>query len=262
MSKNPTVPPPDKPEPSPRLQIGHWLTTAVLTAVFAGVYSVYLGVVRIPEDYNPWAPLKVAAPPNVLTAYKLQRARGDPALCFTALAETDLTYERLPNRVTGAGCGFTDAVLLRQSGVRLGSAVSLSCPMALSFAMWERHTLQPAATARFGESVVALQHLGSYACRNVNTGEGNTPNTGARSRHSTADALDIAGLTLQSGKRITLLKDWRAKTATSPPDASALLLTDLQQGACRFFNGVLSPDYNAAHRDHFHLETGGYSMCR
>jgi len=25
---------------------------------------------------------------------------------------------------------------------------------------------------------------------------------------------------------------------------------------------VLGPEYNAVHRDHLHLETGGYSMCR
>lgn len=224
-----------------------------------------MGVIDVPEAYNPWAPLNVTATPNALTGYKLQRARSDAAACQAALFQTGFQYDNLPDRVTGPGCGFTNAVLLRQANVRLGSAISLSCPMALSFAMWERHALQPAAIARFGEPVVALQHLGSYACRNVNTGEGNTTanaNAGARSRHSTADALDVAGFTLQSGKRITLLKNWQGKAVTSPPDASALLLTDVHQGACRFFKGVLSPDYNAVHRDHLHLETGGYSMCR
>ena len=236
-----------------------------MAGVLVGLYGVYIGWITVPEAYNPWAPLNVAAPPNALTSYKLQRAKSDPTACFAALAQTDLKYDRLPDRATGAGCGFTNAVLLRQSGVRLGSAVSLSCPMALSFAMWERHALQPAAQARFGEPVVALQHLGSYACRSVNTGEGttsSTSSTGNRSRHSTADAMDIAGFTLQSGKRISVLKDWQPKSVATPPGASALLLTDVQQGACRFFNGVLSPDYNAVHRDHLHLETGGYGMCR
>ncbi len=43
---------------------------------------------------------------------------------------------------------------------------------------------------------------------------------------------------------------------------TSLLLRDARRGACRFFDGVLGPDYNAAHRDHFHLETGGFGMCR
>ena len=256
---------PSTPHSSPppkRPNLVRWLITAVMAALVAGVYGLYTGTIHIPEAYNPWAPLNVTAPPSLLTGYKLQRTRSDPTACMAALAQTGLQYEALPDRVTGPGCGFTHAVLLRQANVRLGSAISLSCPMALSLAMWERHALQPAALARFGEPVVALQHLGSYACRNINTGEGATPNAGTRSRHSTADALDIAGFTLTSGRRITLLKNWHGEGDTSPPDAAALLLTDAQQGACRFFNGVLSPDYNAAHRDHFHLETGGYSMCR
>lgn len=256
MPPSSSTPPPD------RRQWTRWLVTALMAAVFAAFYSLYTGIFNIPEAYNPWAPLNVTAPPNSLTAYKLQRARSNPVACMATLAQTGMEYDILPDRVTGRGCGFSNAVLLRQASISLGSAVSLSCPMALSFAMWERHALQPAAIARFGEPVVALQHLGSYACRNINTGESDTPNAGIRSRHSTADALDIAGFTLASGQRITLLKNWRPASAASPPDAAALLLTDTQQGACRFFNGVLSPDYNAAHRDHFHLETGGYSMCR
>lgn len=220
------MPPTTSPTPK-RRHWARWLTTAAMATLFAGFYGVYTGTLPIPEAYNPWAPLNVTVPPSLLTGYKLQRTRSDPTACRAALAQTDLQYEALPDRVTGPGCGFTDAVLLRQANVRLGPAISLSCPMALSLAMWERHALQPAALARFGERVVTLQHLGSYACRNINTGEGATPNAGTRSRHSTADALDIAGFTLKSGKRIILVKDWQSKTATTPPDASALLLTDL-----------------------------------
>jgi hypothetical protein len=175
-----------------------------------------------------------------------------------------MQYEPLPDRVTGAGCGFENAVRVRSAGVRLGQALPLSCRMALSFAMWERHALQPAAQQRFGERVVAVDTLGSYACRNINTGEGAAPGAPARqrSRHATADALDLAGVTLANGKHITVLRNFQRKGETSATTAEALLLADLHAGACRHFRGVLGPDYNAVHRDHFHLETGGYSMCR
>jgi hypothetical protein len=36
----------------------------------------------------------------------------------------------------------------------------------------------------------------------------------------------------------------------------------VRDGACLFFDGVLSPDYNAAHRDHLHLDRGRYRYCR
>jgi hypothetical protein len=242
---------------------GGWLFAMLWGAAVAGGYSVYVGLVTIPERFNPWAPLDVAAPPNVLTSAKLARARSDPQRCLAALAQTGMRYSLLPDRVTGPGCGFDNAVLLREAGVRLGTPVSLSCPMALSFAMWERHALQPAAQLHTGQRVASVTHLGSYACRNVNRGDGAAPNAppGNRSRHATADALDIAGFTLVSGASISVLRQWQAdEPASAAPEA--LFLKEAHRGACRFFKGVLGPDYNAAHSDHFHLETGGYRMCR
>ena len=237
-----------------------WLFLVMFTAAVAAAYAVYTGALDVPERYNPWAPLNVAAPPDWLTEMKLARTRNDPALCSAALATTDMQYDDVPDRVTGAGCGFTNAVRLRSAAVRFGPPVLLSCPMALSFYMWERHALQPAAQQRYGQRVAAIEHLGSYACRNVNLGDGASPGA-SRSRHATADALDIASLTLADGRRIRLLTDWQSGADTEKP-LPALLLRDVHAGACRYFKGVLGPDYNAAHRDHFHFETGGYSMCR
>jgi hypothetical protein len=255
------------PSPSkyrPRLSLARLSLLTLWAAAVAGAYGLYSGAITMPERFNPWAPLDVKAEPNFLTPYKLARAEGTPRLCLAALAQTGMQFEPLPNRVTGAGCGFENAVRVRSAEVRLGQALPLSCPMALSFAMWERHALQPAAQRRFGERVVAVDTLGSYACRNVNTGEGATPDAPGRqrSRHATANALDLAGVTLANGKHITVLRDFQRKAETSAPAAEALLLDDLHTGACRYFRGVLGPDYNAVHRDHFHLETGGYSMCR
>jgi len=249
---------PVKPTPPRRKR---WLALAVVCAMFAaGAWVIATGRVEIPERFNPWAPLDVAAAPDWLTGFKLSRARRDPSRCLAALAQTGMQYDLLPDRVTGAGCGFQNAVRLRSAGVRLGTAPSLSCPMALSFFMWEHHALQPAAMQRFGQKVVAIDHLGSYACRNVNRGEGAVPGA-SRSRHATADALDVAALTLADGRRITVLQSWPRDVASSVDDPAAMFLLDAHRGGCRFFNGVLGPNYNAVHKDHFHLETGGYDMC-
>lgn len=233
------------------------------TAIATAAYGLYSGHIVIPERFNPWAALDVAAPPNFLTGYKLSRVAHDPALCLSALAQTGMQYDLLPDRVTGPDCGFRNAVRLRKAGVRFDAPLVLSCPMAVSFHMWERHALQPAAQQHFGQRVAAVEHLGSYACRNINTGEGSkTTRRASRSRHATADALDIAGLTLANGKRISVLRDWHRSDDATPVSPEALLLADAHQGACRFFRGTLGPEYNAVHRDHFHLETGGYPMCR
>jgi hypothetical protein len=247
--------------PSSPSRRGRWLGLALCAALAAGAWAVASGKVEIPPRFNPWAPLDVAAAPDWLTDFKLARARRDPARCLAALAQTGMQYDQLPDRVTGPGCGFENAVRLRGAGVRLGTAPSLSCPMALSFFMWEKHALQPAARQHFGQSVVAIDHLGSYACRNINRGEGAVPGA-SRSRHATADALDVAGLTLANGRRISVLRDWAQAGSSAADGPAALLLRDAHQGGCRFFDGVLGPEYNAAHRDHLHFETGGFSMCR
>lgn len=258
---------PQRPSPSEqhdRPRKSHWIAFVVWSLVAAAGYGLYSGRLAIPERFNPWAPLDVMAPPDMLTGYKLTRTRSDPERCLAALAQTGMQYDVLPDRTTAPGCGFENSVRLKSAGVRIGAPLSLSCPMALSFFMWEKHALQPAAQQHFGQRVAAIDHLGSYACRNINRGEGAPPDApgGSRSRHATANALDIAGFTLENGQRVTVLKNWPNAAVGSAPDPQALMLTDAHKGACRFFNGVLGPDYNAVHRDHFHLETGGYSMCR
>ena len=256
--------PPSFPSAADRPRKSHALAVVLWSLAAGEGYALYSGRMAIPERFNPWAPLDVMATPNLLTPYKLSRAHSDPGQCLAALARTGMGYDVLPDRITAPGCGFENAVRLKSAGVRIGAPISLSCPMALSLFMWEKHALQPAAQQHFGQRVAAVDHLGSYACRNINRGEGNSPDApgGSRSRHATANALDIAGFTLENGQKITVLNAWPSASASSAPEPQALLLTDAHGGACRFFNGVLGPDYNAVHRDHFHLETGGYSMCR
>ena len=244
-----------------------WIVLLLVAALAAAAYAIHVGAFTVSARYNPWAPLQVEAEPDWLTDIRLARTRRDPALCAAALASTGMQYDPVPDRATGPGCGFSHAVRLRTAPVRFGTApLTLSCPMALSFYMWERHALQPAAEARYGQRVAAIEHLGSYACRNVNLGEG-AASGASRSRHATADALDVAAFVLTDGRRISLVRDWRSPEVDDDPavvsvPTAALLLRDARRGACRFFDGVLGPDYNAALRDHFHLETGGFGMCR
>lgn len=110
---------------------------------------------------------------------------------------------------------------------------------------------RPAALAHLGKPVARLEHYGSYSCRNV---YGRPQAT--RSRHATAEALDLAGFVLDDGTRIRVLKDWNAS------DERSRFLRELRDGACRFFDGVLTPDYNEAHADHFHFDRGPYRICR
>jgi hypothetical protein len=225
---------------------------AIIALMIAGaLYGVRSGAIHVPPDWNPWAQLDVNAEPNLLTRYKLERLSKSSEQCQQVLATTNIKFERLDNRVTGPACGLFNAVRIEKTSSRVGKSFSLSCRAAVSLALWERHILEPAAQKHFGQSVATLEHFGSYSCRNVYGRENAT-----RSQHATAEALDVAGFVLEDGQRIRVLKDWEEG------GAKAAFLTEIRTGACRFFDGVLSPDYNAAHRDHFHFDRGPHRACR
>src|SRR5690606_16905389 len=101
-----------------------------------------------------------------------------------------------------------NAVRVQRTQLAVGQAFALSCPAAVSLALWERHVVQPEAERLLGARVARLEHYGSYACRNVYGREG-----ARRSRHATADALDVAGFVLADGRRITVARHWQAEDA-------------------------------------------------
>jgi hypothetical protein len=214
-------------------------------------YAVHAGAIRVPDAWNPWAPLSIAESPNWLTGFKLGRLSDEGALCRAVLQEAEMAYDVVPDRVTGPGCGFFDAVRIEATTAAVGDPFTLSCRAAVALAIWERHVLQPAARERFGQPVVELEHFGSYACRGV-YGRADARLSG----HATADALDLAGFILEDGRRIRVLSGWPGE------DDEAEFLRDLHRGACGIFDGVLGPEYNPAHHDHFHFEQGGFRMCR
>lgn len=205
----------------------------------------------LPPAWNPWAPLDVRAEPNLLTRYKLSRLRDNPQLCDQVLSRSGLRVTRQQDSRPDVTCPLSNTLRVQGGEVALSSSFLASCPLAVAFALFERHGLQPAAQAVYGQAVVRVDHLGSFACRNMYGRE-----QGARSQHASANALDIAGFRLADGRSISVLKDWPKQGA----DARFLRL--VRDGACDSFNVVLGPDYNAAHRNHFHLDVGPWWICR
>ena len=160
-------------------------------------------------------------------------------------------FAEAPLRVQGS-CRIQNAVRLRGGEITALSpgGPQLTCPVALGYAFWDRHAVQPAARDLLGSAVVKVDHYGSYACRNIYGRASGRP-----SEHAFANALDVAGFRTADGRRIPVARDFRGATPESR------FLRAARDGACGWFRGVLSPDYNAAHRDHFHLDAGPYGIC-
>ncbi|NKC32840.1 extensin-like domain-containing protein [Falsiroseomonas selenitidurans] len=211
----------------------------------------WLGERHLPPAWDPRQPLDLAAPTNLVTPWKLRRLASRPEACFAALATAGPPLRRVADQPSEVGCALRDAVVLRGGAALSPAGPVATCRLAVGWLLFERQVMQPAARRHLGSEVAAVRHLGTRACRNVNHAA-----SGRRSQHATANAIDIAGFTLRDGRQVTLLRDWDG------PAAQADFLRALRDGACRWFGAVLGPDYNAAHRDHFHFDMGRWSACR
>lgn len=208
--------------------------------------------------YNPWAPLAIGDPVTWATRAKLIALvqRGDA--CRTLLRNADIRTRSLPSVGEGA-CRAPWRTELRAGGPVdyriVPDGVAPSCAVDASIVLWMRDVVQPAARRHFGSSVRRLEHLGSYNCRPIRGGTAQQ-----WSQHATGNALDISAFGLADGRRVVLLDDWHGT-----PERAAFL-REVRDGACRIFATVLSPDYNAAHANHFHLDqahrTANWGVCR
>jgi hypothetical protein len=226
-----------------------WVLLAVLVLALGLVLAVQRGWRELPARWDPRTPLDVRAPPDWLSGWRLWRLRRDPALCAQVLATSQLDYVTQPDSRLNSDCPLRNIVRVRAGEVGLNTSFLATCSLAVSYALFERHGVQLLAQEFFGQPVTRIEHFGSFACRRIG---------GSRrwSRHATANALDIGAFRLADGRSISLSGHWRSE------GDEARFLRALRDAACEHFQGVLGPDYNAAHHDHFHLEVGGFGMCR
>lgn len=238
-----------------RRTIGRLVVLAVLAAAALLLWALARGR---PQDM-PWTPLDLGQPIGLFTGRKLTGLTEDFPHCRGLLADAGVRYSVLPPRDGGGRCGYADGVRFTAGGSQSidfrPTGLGTACPVAAALAMWEWNVVQPAAQKYFGSRVTRIDHFGSYSCRRIYGRD-----AGTWSEHATADAVDIAGFRLADGTRVSVARDWRGG------GAKALFLREARDGACQVFATTLSPDYNAAHRDHLHLDQAnrgaGWRACR
>lgn len=239
-----------------RQALGAMLVAALL---LGAVFAVYALLRNRPQDL-PWTPLDLGAPVGAFTGRKIAGLTDDFAECRALLQRAGVRYAML-SPVNGPGqCGYRDAVRFQSGGTQQidyrPARPGIACPVAAGLAVWEWNVVQPAAQRHFGARVERIEHLGSYSCRRMYG-----RSEGGWSEHATADAIDIAGFWLSDGTRVSVVGDWK-KGGTK-----AAFLREVRDGGCDLFSTVLSPDYNAAHRDHLHFDQAergemGWRACR
>ncbi len=222
---------------------------ALRRVVFAIVLFGVSGVLLATYYFDYLFPFDLAREPNPFTKFHLSSLQGEPERCLAALDRANIEYRRVPPLEREEGCGYADAVRVTRAGVSYAGGVTLRCPAMLALLLWERHSLLPAAETHLGRAPVSVRHLGTYACRPIRGRR-------ALSQHAFANAIDIAGVTLEGGETVTVLRHW------DDDGEKGRFLRALREGACEIFNATLSPDFNAAHANHFHFDLGRWRVCR
>lgn len=151
-------------------------------------------------------------------------------------------------------CGADQVVTYFGSGAKIAYEPSplVTCTMALALARFET-ILQEEAVKQYGKPVVRIRQLGTYACREM----ANYP--GWVSEHSYANAIDLEAFVLKDGTEVTVLKHFE-RTPDPPTKKGGLMLLGAARRAYdeNVFSTVLTPYFDALHRNHFHLDLSRY----
>ena len=230
--------------------IDRFVSLGILAILIAAGWFGFRYVEREYPQHLSWTPLVLDQPVGLATKAKLAALTGDKQACLALFDASDLAIAAIDERRATPECGIADAVTLQQMTAAYSpSTVQLTCPLAAALAIWETDVVQPAAREILGSAVTRIDQLGTYSCRRI---------AGSQrwSRHAEGAAIDVAGFGLADGRQITLAGDWGRDSDTGR------FLARVRDGGCGVFGTILGPDYNAAHRDHFHMQATGFGTCR
>lgn len=227
-------------------------SSTIAAVLLAGCSLVPSGT----SDSGARTPVRQSTAPRLQQPAPLAVAPQDRQ-CLTNLSDAGAQFSPVADAYTGQGCstiGTVQLTALYSDSAPLGvsNIGPVQCGVGAAFAAWARYGVDRAARQLLGSPLQRIETMGSYACRNVAGSE-------RRSAHATAGAIDVAAFVLADGRRISVAQDWNAGT-----EQEREFLRTVQRSACRRFSTVLGPEYNAAHRDHFHVEgvMTDNSFCR
>jgi hypothetical protein len=235
-----------------RRRLAAWLHGVLALLVAAGLALAFRQGL-VPPLLNPLPVIDLAEGRPWLADWRLAAIKRYASVCARTLKPPHIEAHQITDGPVHAGCGWSNAVRLISAGGMRASYDRLTCETAVALALWLEYEVQPLAVELFGERVAAVRSLGSYACRNI---RGNPFWRHRRSEHAIANAVDIAGFTLADGRTVNVRHYWTSD------GAEGRFLRQAHARACLYFRAALGPEYNDAHRDHFHLDRGPFSRCR
>lgn len=147
-------------------------------------------------------------------------------------------------------CGAPQVVMYLRSPAKIAYEPPpiLTCKMALALASWEK-IISEEAERTLGSRVAKIEQLGTYNCRVIPT----APNT--MSEHGYANAIDIGRIYLANGRNVDIYRDFDRGDG-DPKTKNGMFLRSISRRANDedVFSHVLTPFFDQAHNNHFHLD--------
>ena len=129
----------------------------------------------------------------------------------------------------------------------------LTCQMAIAMADFER-IVQEEADRFMGSPVVAIDHMGTYNCRDMALYD-------MLSEHSFANGIDLKTFHFKNGKEADVLKHFKPGEPDIE-DPRALFMRSLANRLYdeEVFSVVVTPYFDAVHRNHIHVDLARYRV--
>jgi len=153
-------------------------------------------------------------------------------------------------------CEAPEGVAIRRGGAGLlfQPQARVNCAFAKRLERFET-VVQEEARSILKSQVKSIVHLGTYNCRHM------AAYPDWVSEHSFANAIDVATFVLKDGRRVEVERDWvpAEKPAFS---AAARFLRRLTRRLYdeKVFSVVLTPSFDAHHKNHLHLDGAPYNV--
>lgn len=188
---------------------------------------------------------EILGPPDLVGDCDAELQKAGVTFAKAALAVHEVKTKK--SKIT---CGAHQVVsyLKGPGNIAWNAPPMVSCGMAAALATWEK-IIQEEAKAIFKSPVARIDHIGTYNCREM------VRYPGWVSEHAYANAIDIGSFTLKDGRTIQVERDFDMGDGT-PKKTSALFLRKISNRAYDedVFSHVLTPFWDALHKNHFHLD--------
>jgi len=213
------------------------------------------------RELPPVDPIPLAATPDMSGDPFPSRTYGnlEDVACIVALESREIPYERFgrhargvqtPVRLMGPLHGIRFQHAEAPDWLHSAKKEILDCRLVLA--------LDDLAGLLAPSGVTTVLHYGIYR------DDLPLPAHGRPLHHTAGLAIDIAALLKEDGTRLEIQRDWHGRVGQHTCDGAAQPSANAQTGELhailcevareKLFHQVLTPNHNAAHWNHFHLE--------